>query len=155
VGFFPVNPTIGNISPPLPIASGGTGAITAAAAATALAVLPLTGGSLSGAVTFNALASTFGGTNTGTPATLVPAFSNGTAAQLTDTSRDYMVYLTIGTAGTAFILAIGPTSGVADTIVPSSPATSGDQYSFRLPAGWFVKWSATTATLAGQFAVGC
>ena len=96
-----------------------------------------------------------GSATAGSAPVLVPTFANGTAAQLTDTTRDYMVYLTVGTAGTAFILAIGPTSGTANTVVPSSTATSGDQYSVRLPAGWFLKWSATTATLAGQLAVGC
>lgn len=36
MGFFPFGPTIGNITPPLPVASGGTGAITALAGLTAL-----------------------------------------------------------------------------------------------------------------------
>lgn len=88
-------------------------------------------------------------------AVLTPTFANGTAAQLSDTTRDYLVYLTVGTAGTAFTVAIGPTSTPANTIVPSGTATSGQVVSFRLPAGWFVKWSATTATLAGQKAIGC
>lgn len=34
--FYPVGPTIGNIAPPLPVASGGTGATSAAAGLTAL-----------------------------------------------------------------------------------------------------------------------
>jgi hypothetical protein len=88
-------------------------------------------------------------------AALTPTFANGTAAQLTDLTRDYMVYFTVGTAGTAMTIAIGPTSTPANTIVSSSTATSGEVYSFRLPAGWFVKWSATTATLANQIAIGC
>jgi hypothetical protein len=96
------------------------------------------------------------GTNTaGSAPVLTPANSNGTAAQLSDHTRDYMVYLTIGTAGTAFVLAIGPTSTPANTVVPSSTATSGTQYAFRLPAGWYWEWSATTATLASQIAIGC
>lgn len=112
--------------------------------------LPLTGGTLTGLLTENAGTST-----SGSAPALTPTFANGTAAQLSDTTRDYMVYLTVGTAGTAFILAIGPTSGVANTVVPSSAAVSGAMYAVRLPAGWFLKWSATTATLAGQLAVGC
>lgn len=97
-----------------------------------------------------------GGTKTsGSAPVLAPANSSGTAAQLADLTRDYMVYLTIGTAGTAFVLAIGPTSGVTTTVTPSSPAASGQQYDFRLPAGWFWEWSAVTATLASQVAVGC
>jgi hypothetical protein len=96
------------------------------------------------------------GTNTAAAANvLTPAFANGTAAQLSDVNRDYMVYLEVGTAGTAFIVATGPTSGVANTIVASGTATSGEVVSFRLPAGWFVKWSATTATLANQTAISC
>lgn len=86
---------------------------------------------------------------------LTPAFASGTAAQLTDTSRDYMVYLEIGTAGTANIVAIGPTSTPANTVVASGVATAGQVMTIRLPAGWYLKWSATTATLANQIAIGC
>ena len=88
-------------------------------------------------------------------AVLTPTFANGTAAQLTDTTRDYMVYLQVGTAGTATTLAIGPTSGVANTLKTSSAANAGDLWSFRLPAGWFVKWAGTTTTVATQTAIGC
>lgn len=88
-------------------------------------------------------------------AVLTPTFANGTAAQLSDTTRDYMVYLTIGTAGTANTLAIGPTSTPANTIISSATATSGEVMAVRLPAGWYLKWSATTATLATQIAIGC
>jgi hypothetical protein len=97
----------------------------------------------------------FNSGNEATAFTQTPAFANGTASQLSDTNRDYMVYLTVGTAGTAFSIAIGPTSGVTTTIVPSSTATTGEVYTVRLPAGWFLKWTATTATLAGQLAIGC
>jgi hypothetical protein len=92
---------------------------------------------------------------TAAAAVLAPAFANGTAAQLSDTTRDYMVYLTIGTAGTANTLAIGPTSTPANTIISAATATSGEVMAFRLPAGWYVKWSATTATLGTQIAIGC
>jgi hypothetical protein len=86
---------------------------------------------------------------------LTPAFVNGTAAQLADTTRDYMVYLQIGTAGTAFTLAIGPTSGVANTLMASATPLADSLLSFRLPAGWYVKWAGTTTTLTTQTAVGC
>lgn len=111
----------------------------------------LVGGGASGG-TF----SLFNGSDTHNSApVLVPAFANGVAAQLADTTRDYMVYLEVGTAGTAFTVAIGPTSGTANTVVAAGTATSGESVSIRLPAGWFLKWSAVTATLASQLAIGC
>lgn len=85
---------------------------------------------------------------------VTPSFANGTAAQLSDTGRDYMVYLEIGTAGTAFTVAIGPTSTPANTVVSSGVATSGEVITVRLPAGWYLEWTATTATLASQIAIG-
>lgn len=114
------------------------------------AFLPLAGGTLTGVLTENA-----GTATAGSAPLLTPANANGTAAQLTDTTRDYMLYLTIGTAGTALTIAIGPTAGVADTIYTAGTATAGQTIAFRLPAGWFWKWTATTATLAEQTAIGC
>jgi hypothetical protein len=112
--------------------------------------VPSTGGSYAGIVAFNA------GTSTaGSAPVLTPANTNGVAAQLTDHARDYMVYLTIGTAGTALTVLIGPTASPANTIYTAATATAGEAISFRLPAGWFWEWAATTATLAEQFAVGC
>ena len=96
-----------------------------------------------------------GTSSNGAAPVLTPTFANGTAAQLSDTTRDYMVYLQVGTAGTATTLAIGPTSTPANTIKASSAATAGDVWSFRLPAGWFVKWAGTTTTIATQTAIGC
>ena len=107
-------------------------------------------GTVAGLLTLN------GGSATAASApVLTPAFANGTAAQLADLTRDYVVYLEVATAGTAFVVQIGPTSTPANTVVASGPATSGQVVSFRLPAGWWVKWSATTATLANQTAIGC
>lgn len=82
-----------------------------------------------------------GGNGTAGPA-------NGTAAQLTDWTRDYDVSLQIGTAGTALTVAMGPTSAVATVnVLTSAVAAAGSQVGFKVPAGWFVKWSATTATV--------
>ena len=86
---------------------------------------------------------------------LTPTFASGVAAQLSDLTRDYMVYLEVGTAGTAMSVAIGPTSSPANSVSTSGVATAGEVISFRLPAGWYVQWSATTATLANQTAIGC
>lgn len=97
-----------------------------------------------------------GGTQTsGSAPVVTPALANGTAAQLSDITRDYMVYFTVGTAGSAFSVAIGPTSAAADTIVSSNTPNAGESIGFRLPAGWFVKWAGTSTTLANQKAIGC
>ncbi len=82
-------------------------------------------------------------------------FALGTAAQLSDTTRDYQVYLTIGTAGTAGSLKIGPTSAVANTLFSGAALTSGQVITVRLPAGWYLELSGTTATLASSSAVSC
>lgn len=88
-------------------------------------------------------------------AVLTTTFANGTAAQLSDITRDYQVYFTVGTIGSAFSVAIGPTSTPANTIVSSNTPNAGESISFRLPAGWFVKWAGTGTTLANQIAIGC
>ncbi len=78
------------------------------------------------------------------------------ATQLSDLTRDYMVYLEITTAGTATSLSIGSTSSANDvTIVSSAVASAGTLWSFRLPAGWWFKWSGTTTAVGNQAAVGC
>lgn len=86
---------------------------------------------------------------------LVPAFASTVAAQLADTTRDYAVYLTITTSGTATSVAIGPTSTPAYTILPSSAVTAGQVINIHLPAGWFLIWSGTTTAIATQYAIGC
>jgi hypothetical protein len=96
------------------------------------------------------------GTNSAPAANvLTPTFANGVAAQLSDTARDYMVYMECTTAGTTLVVAIGPTSTPANSIITSSTATLGELVSFRLPAGWFVKWSASVAAFANQTAISC
>lgn len=118
--------------------------------------LPLSGGTLTGALTVTGLLTENSGTVTsGSAPILTPTNANGTAAQLSDHTRDYMVYLTVGTAGTALTVSIGPTSTPADTIYTAATATAGQTIAFRLPAGWFWEWAATTATLAEQTAIGC
>jgi hypothetical protein len=69
----------------------------------------------------------------------------GAAAQLANTTRDAMLYIAVGTAGTLTI-AIGATSGVATTIVGGLAAAIGDLYTVRLPAGWYI--AVTTSTTA-------
>lgn len=109
-----------------------------------------------GTHTSSGIASENAGNNTaGSAPVLTPTFSSGVAAQLADLTRDYMVYLTIGTAGTANTLAIGPANTTTTTLISSATATTGEIMAVRLPAGWWLKWSATTATLATQTAIGC
>lgn len=67
------------------------------------------------------------------------------AAQLAQTASDAVVYITVTTAGTLTI-AIGPTVGVANTIVAGLAAPLGAMYTVRLPAGWFI--AVTTGTIA-------
>jgi hypothetical protein len=86
---------------------------------------------------------------------LVPAFASGTAAQLADTTRDYMVYLTCTSAGTGLSVAVGPTSGVVNTLLTGLAVAAGDMLSVRLPAGWYLQWAATAAAFSAQLAIGC
>lgn len=97
------------------------------------------------------------GTSTSASAPVLTSlgFATGTAAQLSDTSRDYTVYLECTTSGTATTIAIGPTSTPATTIMASATATAGTVYTVRLPAGWYLKWAGTTTAFATQTAIGC
>jgi hypothetical protein len=96
------------------------------------------------------------GSNTASSApVLTPTFASGTASQLSDTTRDYQIYFNVTTSGTATSVTMGPTSaGNTVSIMASAAATAGQAISFRLPAGWYVKWTGTTTVLA-QAAVGC
>lgn len=114
------------------------------------------GGTVTGTLAVTGVTSHNAGTSTaGSAPVLTPSFAATVASQLADLTRDYMVYLEIGTAGTSFIVQIGPANTTTTTIVASSTATTGESVSIRLPAGWWLKWSAVTATLANQTAIGC
>lgn len=85
---------------------------------------------------------------------LTPAFS-GTAAQLSDLTRDYEVHLAVTTSGTATTVEYGHSSAASDVVlVNNASVTAGQVITFRLPAGWWVKASGTT-TAFSQSAVGC
>jgi hypothetical protein len=95
-----------------------------------------------------AASSVTGPSNTSGSATFSsPTFTNNVAATVNAT-QDAMVYLTVTTTGTAFTVNIGPTSGVANQIVASTPVTAGEIMSVRVPAGWFFRWAGTTVTVA-------
>jgi hypothetical protein len=105
--------------------------------------------------TTGVLTLTDGSSTSGSAPVLTPSFASGTAAQLSDTTRDYVVYLECTTSGTATTIAIGPTSTPANTIMASAAATAGTVYTVRLPAGWYLKWAGTTTAFATQTAIGC
>jgi len=121
-------------------------------AITSVPALPLTGGTMTGVINIV-------GTDSAASApilTAVAGTNGGGAVQLSDLTRDYIVYLEVGTAGTAWIVSMGHTSAGNDvTLHASGVATAGQVLSFRLPAGWWFLWSATAATLAQSVAVGC
>jgi hypothetical protein len=102
------------------------------------------GFSFNATVAFSQVLDINAGTDTASAAAVTTP-TLGAAAQV-NTVYDTMLYIVIGTAGTAFTIAVGPTSGVANTIVNSVVATSGGMYSVRLPAGWYIAVTGTTAT---------
>lgn len=112
----------------------------------------------SGNTVTSGLATLNGGTTSAGSAPIITGIGavSGTSIQLSDLTRDYMVYFTITTSGTATSLTIGHTNTANDvTIVSSTAATAGSLWAFRLPAGWWLKWTGTTTAIANQVAVGC
>jgi hypothetical protein len=85
---------------------------------------------------------------------LTPTLSSGSATQLADLTRDYHVAVNVTTSGTATHIEIGPTSTPANTIMASASATAGQVISFRLPAGWYIKFTGTT-TVVAVMAISC
>jgi len=73
-----------------------------------------------------------------------PTFVSGTALQL-DTTSDTMLYVEVTTAS-SLVIAIGPTSTPATTIVSSITAALGLE-TIRVPKGWYVKITGTVADL--------
>lgn len=95
------------------------------------------------------------GNHTPTPTVTTPTIANSATGVQLSTTADVMLYLEVGTAGTAMVIKIGPTSSPANTVHASGTATSGDLYTIRVPAGWFVSTTYTTATIANQLAITC
>jgi len=107
-----------------------------------------------GAGTFSGVLDARGGTRTASAAPYsAPVFTSGTAAQLAQTSQDVMLYTTVTLGGT-LTLAIGPNNTTGDTIVNAAAVTTGEVISTRIPAGWYIKFTLVTATIA-TVAVGC
>lgn len=89
------------------------------------------------------------------PVIAAPGFVSGTASQLSDLTRDYLVYFTIATGGGTVTIAIGPTSTPATTIVNGAVGVAGVVIPIRLPAGWYLEITVATSTIGRQIAVGC
>lgn len=105
-----------------------------------------------------AVQSFIAGTSSAASAPVLTALGavSGTAIQLSDLTRDYMVYLEVTTAGTATSLTAGHTNSANDvSILTSVSVAVGDLFAFRLPAGWWFKWTGTTTAIGNQNAVGC
>lgn len=128
----------------------------AATVVTSVPGSPLTAGEA--VATFGEVITANAGTNSAGSAPILTALGavTATAIQLSDLTRDYQVYLEVTTAGTATSVTIGHTNSANDvTIMASAAATAGQVISFRLPAGWWFKWTGTTTAFANQVAVGC
>lgn len=107
--------------------------------------------------TVNGVQTLNGGTSTAASVPVIssPGFVSGTASQLSDTTRDYEVYFTIGTGGGTVTIAIGPTSTPATTLVNGAVGVNGEVIRVRLPAGWYLEITVATSTIGKQIAVGC
>lgn len=88
---------------------------------------------------------------------LTPSFgvSASSGTQLSDISRDYMVYLTTSAGGANNTLTIGPNStATLATIYASATTGTGIMWSFKLPAGWYVRPQGAVA-IGFQSAISC
>ena len=81
----------------------------------------------------------------------------GTAAtgtQLADITRDYMVYIGVTAGGAAATLTIGNANTCVNTLYAAATCNVGTMYSFRLPAGWYIRFQGT-AGITQQIAISC
>lgn len=78
-----------------------------------------------------------------------------TIGQLSDLTRDFMLYLTFSGAGNMGLKA-GPISPPARVIYPVAAVVAGAAYPVKVPAGWFLQATGTgTVAIAGQNVIGC
>jgi hypothetical protein len=108
--------------------------------------------------TFGEVITANAGTSTAGSAPVIssPGFASGTASQLSDLTRDYEVYFQIGTGGGTVTLSMGAAAaGTAVAILTSAVGVNGELIRVRLPAGWYLKITVATSTIADQIAIGC
>lgn len=112
----------------------------------------------SGTQTFSGIIIENNGINSsGSVNVITPSFgvSASSGTQLSDTTRDYMVYITTSAGGANNTLTIGPNStATAATIYASATTGTGILWGFKLPAGWFVRPQGAVA-IGVQSAVSC
>lgn len=80
------------------------------------------------------------------------ALTSGTAVQdATGKNTTWYIPITGGTAGTLKV-EIGPTSGVANAIVPATAAdaVASQLLTIKLPAHWYLKVTVTVATISAS-----
>lgn len=82
--------------------------------------------------------------SSGSAVASTPSLTSTVAAQLS-TTQDVMLYINTHTATATLAVAIGPTSTPANTIVASATAPITSLYSIRVPKGWYVKATFTSA----------
>ena len=81
----------------------------------------------------------------------------GTAAtgtQLADVTRDYMVYIGVTAGGATATLTIGPANTAVNTLYAAATCNVGTMYSFKLPAGWYIRFQGP-AGITQQIAISC
>lgn len=105
-------------------------------------------GTFAGGATFGGTIIANGGTNSaGASAVSSETLTNAAAGnQLSQTTKNAIVVITITLAGTAFSVKIGSTSTPTGTVIPSSTVVAGQTQTFLVPAGWYVAAVGTTAT---------
>lgn len=100
---------------------------------------------INGLVSYGVAAHTAGTDTSSTATASTPSLTSGTAARI-NTTQDVMLYCNIKVAST-FSLKIGPTSTPATTVVASATAGVG-LISVRIPKGWYVQSTFTSADVA-------
>jgi hypothetical protein len=90
--------------------------------------------------------------NSQNPAVSSVALVSGTAVQdATGKNTTWYIPITGGSAGTLAV-AIGPTSGVANVIVPATAAdaVASQLLTIKLPANWFIKVTVAVASISAN-----